>query len=170
MALPCPRINKAPPLAYLWQGGGFPRAAGCKAGSGLAKQGRSEGCRLQNECLTVKIVCLTKTSCRFVCRQCPLALSLHCVFHSIRFKVNLIGIQWYPFFCICSPTLSFQRLTFRSTGHRYGSVSARQSVPPPKRSHRAGCEAAQSAAASSTKSATARLRVPRLMRKPYCFR
>ena len=27
-------------------------------------------------------------------------LSLHRVFHSIRFKVNKVGIQWYPIFCI----------------------------------------------------------------------
>ena len=25
-------------------------------------------------------------------------LSLHRVFHSIRFKVNKVGIQWYPIF------------------------------------------------------------------------
>ena len=25
-------------------------------------------------------------------------LTLHCVFHSIRFKVNKVGIQWYPIF------------------------------------------------------------------------
>ena len=27
-------------------------------------------------------------------------LSLHCVFHSIRFKVNKVGIQRYPFFIL----------------------------------------------------------------------
>ena len=27
-------------------------------------------------------------------------LSLHRVFHSIRFKVNKVGIQWYPIFCV----------------------------------------------------------------------
>ena len=25
-------------------------------------------------------------------------LILYCVFHSIRFKVNKVGIQWYPIF------------------------------------------------------------------------
>ena len=25
-------------------------------------------------------------------------VSLQCVFHSIRFKVNKVGIQWYPIF------------------------------------------------------------------------
>ena len=35
-------------------------------------------------------------------------LSLHRVFHSIRFKVNKVGIQWYPIFCVHTRiTLSF---------------------------------------------------------------
>ena len=25
---------------------------------------------------------------------------MHRVFHSIRFKVNKVGIQWYPIFCV----------------------------------------------------------------------
>ncbi|EKX91905.1 hypothetical protein HMPREF9999_00863 [Alloprevotella sp. oral taxon 473 str. F0040] len=25
-------------------------------------------------------------------------VSLQCVFHSIRFKVNKVGVQWYPIF------------------------------------------------------------------------
>ena len=28
------------------------------------------------------------------------AVSLHRVFHSIRFKVNKVGIQWYPIFFV----------------------------------------------------------------------
>ena len=35
---------------------------------------------------------------RSVCR----AVSLHRVFHSIRFKVIKVGIQRYPFFCACA--------------------------------------------------------------------
>ena len=30
---------------------------------------------------------------------CVQVVSLQRVFHSIRFKVNKVGIQWYPFFC-----------------------------------------------------------------------
>ena len=41
------------------------------------------------------------------------AVPLHRVFHSIRFKVNKIGIQRYPFFC------ALTLLTLRYNAKRY---------------------------------------------------
>ena len=34
------------------------------------------------------------------CKIATIATSLHRVFHSIRFKVNKVGVQRYSFFCI----------------------------------------------------------------------
>ena len=34
------------------------------------------------------------------CKIATIAISLQRVFHSIRFKVNKVGVQRYSFFCI----------------------------------------------------------------------
>ena len=53
-----------------------------------------------------KLCDVVKLSCIYAFLWCEglhfseKAVSLHRVFHSIRFKVNKVGIQWYPiFFC-----------------------------------------------------------------------
>ncbi|EJX09405.1 hypothetical protein EVA_02484 [gut metagenome] len=38
---------------------------------------------------------------------------MHCVFHSIRFKVNKVGIQWYPFFYTLTSSLEASSPLFR---------------------------------------------------------
>ncbi|EJX02456.1 hypothetical protein EVA_09447 [gut metagenome] len=40
-------------------------------------------------------------------------LSLHRVFHSIRFKVNKVGIQWYPFFYVYTLSVRLESLVAR---------------------------------------------------------
>ena len=56
-------------------------------------------------------------------------LSLHRVFHSIRFKVNKVGIQWYPIFLFIPQarflkflrkSLDFLQKHFRNTPEFYG--------------------------------------------------
>ncbi len=51
--------------------------------------------------------------CYFSCKMCEIALPLHCVFHSIRFKVNKIGVQRYPFFlCLIRRTFGIALLFY----------------------------------------------------------
>ena len=53
-----------------------------------------------------KLCDVVKLSCIYVYLWCEglhfseKAVSLHRVFHSIRFKVNKVGIQWYPIFFV----------------------------------------------------------------------
>ena len=56
-----------------------------------------------------KLCDVVKLSCIYAFLWCEglhfseKAVSLHRVFHSIRFKVNKVGIQWYPIFFVPMP-------------------------------------------------------------------
>ena len=49
--------------------------------------------------------CLRTQNSKNACIVCVKALSLQCVFHSIRFKVNKVGVQRYTFFYARMPHL-----------------------------------------------------------------
>ena len=69
-----------------------------------------------------KLCDVVKLSCIYAFLWCEglhfseKAVSLHRVFHSIRFKVNKVGIQWYPiFFALLSTPKHSPRKTLTST-------------------------------------------------------